>query len=129
MPFGIGIILPNLSPIFYIDQNKAGPGSWPVFVPGLVVYVFYTHYGLAPVVSFKSRSKYWESWKTSWKHNPNKYIEKRGYETAIYEYEYINKLLYIEVGILILLTVLFYILPNSMKKGYLDPLLGTDFIS
>jgi hypothetical protein len=27
LPFGIGIILPNLSPIFYVDQNDSRTGD------------------------------------------------------------------------------------------------------
>jgi hypothetical protein len=122
MPFGIGIILPYLSPILQSDLTTtripilipAPMINFPLafgiaYIPGLSFYVFYAYYGLAPL-------------KNSWKYGATVYFKKRGFETAICEYEYINKILYIEVAILILLNVLFYVPSNLMKFEYLNPL-------
>ena len=123
IPFGFGIVLSSLFPL----------SQWYailIIVPGLLIIWFYSHYGLAPAirsVSFESWSKYKETWKASWKYNPSKYFEKRGYEAAINEYDYINKLLYIELALIIILTFLFYTLPDSLKKGDLYPLIGDGF--
>ena len=119
MPFAWGIILPYLFPIFHFHQSIVIPtiGKHPVvpfdyltivivFPPGLLFFMFYYHYRLAFA---------------------DNYFEKRGYQIAINEYDYINKVLYIEVVLIIILTLLFYTLPPSMKEGYLSPLLGDGF--
>jgi hypothetical protein len=143
IPFGIGILMFYVSPIFQfshnpflftIDSNNYTNNNENYFtfptvfallvayIPGMLVLFFYNHYGLAPRYFFKSWHKYW----AFWRHNPNQYFEKRGYEIAINGYDYMNLVLYAELVIVIILTLLYYVLPESIKD-YSQPLLGDGF--
>jgi len=113
IPFGMGIALPYLFPIFHMQSSffyltgkheKVGlPHFVAYMVPAGIIGQVYRGY-------------------------PKEYFfKKRGYETAINEYDYINKVLYIDLVILVILTLFFYILPQSMKVGYLSLLFGDGF--
>jgi hypothetical protein len=118
LPFGIGILLPYFFPFFHFRitvefQDLINSNLTDIFrlyliaLPMIFIFAFI----------FEMRFQLLSS----------NYFEIRGYETAINEYDYINKLVFIDVIMIIILTLLFYTLPESIKKGPLQLLLGNGF--
>jgi hypothetical protein len=140
VPLVTGILLPYFFPFLESFFNKDQSRSLsPVYsyatlflaaAPGLLIQLIYGHhYGLFNIDGFilaVFRFFHFTSFLES-KDNLKNYLEKRGYGTGINEYDCIIKILYIQIIIVIALTTLFYTLPESLKIGYLKPLLGDRF--
>jgi hypothetical protein len=123
LPLGIGTLLPYFFPFF---QFKS-PFEFQDIVMNnnfnsILVNVLRMYATMFPIIFIFIFIFQWH-----YKLHSRNYFEIRGYETAINEYDYINKLVFTDVLMIIILTLLFYMLPESIKKGHLQLLLGNGF--
>jgi hypothetical protein len=121
IPFSIALLLPFSSPYFQLrspfgfDYPKAWEFKsiteyvytygrfWVALIPGLVITLYYNR-----------------------RYILKQFLETED-ETVVNEYQYITRILYTEIFLIITLTIFYYTIPISLKNIYLWPVLGNGF--
>jgi hypothetical protein len=129
IPFILALLLPSVFPILKIG-NVFSPEYWTelmqVFLvttpTGISAIGLSFNLSIAPgyVFAFYYGSKYGLP-------GTNKYFDRKRARIMINEYEFINRVLFAEIFILIVITILFYSLSDQQKQTYLWPIFGNGF--